>query len=112
MIAAPSASECDTSVHEIAARIYRANKRIVTPDGPGAFNFNQYVIARDDPLLFHAGPRRMFPRVSEAVVKGRAAARPGAVADWTRTHDVGDFTQRLPIARASSRACATWSLLR
>jgi len=58
-----------TSVHAIATCIYRGNKRIVTPDGPGAFNLNQYLIAGDNPLLFHAGPRRMLPRASEAVAK-------------------------------------------
>jgi flavorubredoxin len=58
-----------TNVHEIAPGIYRINTPIVIPDGPGAFNFNQYLIADDDSLLFHTGPRRMFPLVSEAVGK-------------------------------------------
>ncbi len=31
------------------------------------FSFNQYLIADEDPLLFHTGPRRMFPLVREAV---------------------------------------------
>jgi len=34
---------------------------------PGGFTFNQYLIVDDEPLLFHSGPRRMFPLVSEAV---------------------------------------------
>jgi flavorubredoxin len=58
-----------TNVHEIAAGIYRVNTPIVFPDGSGAFNFNQYLIVDDEPLLFHTGPRRMFPWVSEAVGK-------------------------------------------
>jgi len=58
-----------TNVHEIAPGIYRINTPIVIPDGPGAFNFNQYLIADDDSLLFHTGPRRMFPLVTEAVGK-------------------------------------------
>jgi flavorubredoxin len=36
------------------------------PDG-FRFNFNQYLIDDDAPLLFHTGPRRMFPLVREAV---------------------------------------------
>jgi len=32
-----------------------------------AFSFNQYLIDDDDALLFHTGPRRLFPQVSEAV---------------------------------------------
>jgi len=56
-----------TNVHEIAAAIFRINTPVVLPDGSGAFNFNQYLIADDEPLLFHTGPRRMFPLVSEAI---------------------------------------------
>lgn len=56
-----------TNVHEIADGIYRINTPVSLPDGPGAFNFNQYLIADDAPLLFHAGPRRLFPLVREAV---------------------------------------------
>jgi flavorubredoxin len=60
-------SSAGTNVHEIAAGIYRINTPIVFPDGAGAFNFNQYLIADDEPLVFHTGPRRMFPLVSEAI---------------------------------------------
>jgi flavorubredoxin len=31
------------------------------------FNFNQYLIVDDAPLLFHTGQRKLFPLVSEAV---------------------------------------------
>jgi flavorubredoxin len=40
------------------------------PDAvPGGFSFNQYLIDADEPLLFHTGPRQMFPLVSEAAAK-------------------------------------------
>ncbi|HEY7237847.1 MAG TPA: MBL fold metallo-hydrolase [Burkholderiales bacterium] len=55
-----------TNVHEIASGIYRINTPIQIPGGPD-FNFNQYLIAGEAPLLFHTGPRRMFPLVSEAI---------------------------------------------
>ncbi|HWJ01381.1 MAG TPA: MBL fold metallo-hydrolase [Burkholderiales bacterium] len=55
-----------TNVHEIASGIYRINTPIQIPGGP-EFNFNQYLIADDAPLLFHTGPRRLFPLVAEAV---------------------------------------------
>jgi flavorubredoxin len=58
-----------TNLHEIAAGIYRINTPIVFPDGSGEFNFNQYLIADDAPLVFHTGPRRMFPLVSAAIAK-------------------------------------------
>src|SRR6185295_12119589 len=57
-----------TNVHEIASGIYRINTPVQIPGGP-AFNFNQYLIADDAPLLFHTGPRRMFPLVAEAIGK-------------------------------------------
>jgi flavorubredoxin len=55
-----------TNVHEIAAGIFRINTPIQIPGGP-EFNFNQYLIADDEPLLFHTGPKRMFPLVAEAI---------------------------------------------
>jgi flavorubredoxin len=30
---------------------------------PGGFSFNQYLVVDDRPLLFHTGPRRLFPLV-------------------------------------------------
>jgi flavorubredoxin len=55
-----------TNVHEIADGIYRINTPVTLPDG-GGFSFNQYLIADHEPLLFHTGLRRHFPRVREAV---------------------------------------------
>jgi flavorubredoxin len=57
-----------TNLQEIAARIYRINTPVPLPDG-NAFNFNQYLVADDEPLLFHTGPRGLFPLVSEAIAK-------------------------------------------
>jgi flavorubredoxin len=56
------------STHEIADRIYRISTFVpeVTPDG---FTFNQFLIDADQPLLFHTGPRGMFPLVSEAIAR-------------------------------------------
>ncbi len=55
-----------TNVFEIADGIYRINTP-VSVEGAGGFSFNQFLIADDEPLLFHTGPRRMFPLVHEAV---------------------------------------------
>ena len=59
-------SAAGTNIQEIAAGIYRINTPIAFPDGRG-FSFNQYLVVDDAPLLFHTGPRRLFPVVSEAV---------------------------------------------
>ena len=37
----------------------------------GRFTFNQFLIDADEPLLFHTGPRGMFPLVSEAMARMR-----------------------------------------
>ncbi|MBI3283859.1 MAG: MBL fold metallo-hydrolase [Burkholderiales bacterium] len=56
-----------TNIHEIADGIYRINTAITIPGGAGGFSFNQFLIVDDAPLLFHSGPRKMFPLVREAV---------------------------------------------
>jgi len=57
-----------TTVHEIADGVYRLSTCL--PDvAPGGFTMNQYLLDGDEPLLFHTGPRRMFPLVSEAAAR-------------------------------------------
>lgn len=58
--------ESGTNVHEIAEGIYRINTPVVFENGLG-FSFNQFLIDDEAPLLFHTGPRKMFPLVREAV---------------------------------------------
>ncbi|MEY2588623.1 MAG: hypothetical protein QOJ67_607 [Acidimicrobiaceae bacterium] len=54
------------TVDEIADGIYRISTWIpdVSPEG---FTFNQFLVRGDEPLLFHTGPRMLFPFVAEAV---------------------------------------------
>jgi flavorubredoxin len=54
-----------TSVSEIADGIFRISTPLHIV--PGGFSFNQYLVIDDEPLLFHTGPRKMFPLVHEAV---------------------------------------------
>jgi flavorubredoxin len=60
-------TQSGTNVQEIAQGIFRINTPITMDGGPGAFSFNQYLIADDAPLLFHTGPRQLFPLVREAI---------------------------------------------
>lgn len=60
-------AQSGTNIHEIADGIYRINTPMSIPGGPGGFSFNQYLILDSEPLLFHTGPRKMFPLVREAV---------------------------------------------
>ena len=57
----------ETRTHEIADGIFRFSTLV--PDIAGGFTFNQFLIRAREPLLFHTGPRGMFPLVSAAVAK-------------------------------------------
>lgn len=59
-------SSSGTNLHEIAPAIYRINTPVRLPGGSD-FNFNQYLVVDDEPLLFHTGPKQMFPLVAEAI---------------------------------------------
>ena len=56
-----------TTVNEIADGIYRLSTYLPEIAPPAGFTFNQFLIAADEPLLFHTGPRGFFPLVAEAV---------------------------------------------
>ncbi len=55
-----------TTLDEIAPRIYRLST-FVPEIGPRGFTFNQILLDDDEPLLFHTGPRSMFPSVRQAI---------------------------------------------
>jgi len=56
----------ETQLDEIAEGLFRLSSFV--PDiGPTGFTFNQFLVQAEEPLLFHTGPRAMFPSVSEAI---------------------------------------------
>jgi flavorubredoxin len=57
----------ETKVDEIADGIFRISTWIEDVAPPAGFAFNQFLVRGEEPLLFHTGPRQMFPLVSEAV---------------------------------------------
>ncbi|MBM3551921.1 MAG: MBL fold metallo-hydrolase [Alphaproteobacteria bacterium] len=57
----------ETKVDEIAERIYRLSTFAPEIAAPAGFTFNQFLIDADEPLLFHCGPRSLFPLVSKAL---------------------------------------------
>jgi flavorubredoxin len=57
-----------TRVDEIAGGIFRLST-FVPEAGPTGFTFNQFLVLGEEPLLFHTGPRRMFPLVSAAIAR-------------------------------------------
>lgn len=59
-------SESRTNVNEVADGIWRVNTPVAM-EGGMTFSFNQYLVVAERPLLFHTGPRQLFPLVREAV---------------------------------------------
>lgn len=55
----------DTVIHEVADDVLRLSTYIPEID----FSFNQYLLRADQPLLFHTGPKALFPLVSQAVAR-------------------------------------------
>ena len=54
-----------TRVDEVGDGVYRISTPVAAI--PGGFTFNQYLLADDEPLLYHTGMRRLFPLVREAI---------------------------------------------
>jgi flavorubredoxin len=53
----------ETRIEEVGTDIYQLTTHVDEMN----FSFNQYLVTGTEPLLFHTGPRQMFPLVSEAV---------------------------------------------
>jgi len=101
-------TQSGTNVHEIAQGIYRINTAVVMEGGPGGFSFNQYLIVGDDPLIFHTGPRRMFPLVREAVASVMPLERLRYVAfSHVEADECGSLNEWLAACPHASPLCGT-----
>ncbi len=61
-------SSVTPSIAEIAPDTYRVS--VPLPDAlPGGFSFNQYLVVDEMPLLFHTGPKKLFPVIREQIEK-------------------------------------------
>jgi flavorubredoxin len=56
-----------TRIDEIDEDLYRISTAMPPDPEIGGFTFNQYLLIDDAPLLFHTGPRSLFPAVSGAI---------------------------------------------
>lgn len=94
-----------TNLHEIASGIYRINTPVEIAGGLG-FNFNQYLVVDEEPLLFHTGPRRMFPLVAEAIGKVVPLERLRYVAfSHYEADECGSLNEFLAAAPAAAAVC-------
>jgi flavorubredoxin len=94
-----------TNVHEIADGVYR----ISTPvsEIPGGFTFNQFLIADDQPLLFHTGGRGLFPLVREAIDRVLPVERLRWISfSHVESDECGALNQFLAVAPDAAPLCS------
>lgn len=98
-------SQSGTNVYEVADGIYRINTPV--PGEGGGFSFNQYLIVDDEPLLFHTGPRKIFPLVREAVTSLLPVERLRYIAlSHVEADECGSLNEWLAVAPQSSPLCS------
>lgn len=56
-------------IDEVARDLYRINVAVPPAQMAGGFSFNQYLVLGGEPLLFHTGPRSLWPRVRAQIEK-------------------------------------------
>ena len=100
-----------TNVHEVADGLYRINTPVLI-EGGGGFSFNQYLLVDDEPLIFHTGPRKMFPLVREAVASVLPVERLRYIAfSHVEADECGSLNEWLAVAPQSSPLCGTVAAL-
>jgi flavorubredoxin len=100
-------SRSGTNAQEIAEGIYRISTPVLI-DGAGGFSFNQYLITDDEPLLFHTGPRKLFPLVREAVTSLLPVERLRYIGfSHVESDECGSLNEWLAAAPQSVPLCGT-----
>lgn len=96
-----------SNVHEIAGGIFRINTPVAIPGVPGGFNFNQFLIVDDTPLLFHTGPLKLFPLVREAVASVLPVERLRYISlSHVEADESGSLNEWLSVAPQASPLCS------
>jgi flavorubredoxin len=93
-------------VDEIADGVYRISTPVPVDGLPGGFTFNQYLVVDDEPLLFHTGPRKLFPAVREAVARVVPVERLRWVGlSHVEADECGSLNEWLAVAPHASPLC-------
>lgn len=99
-----------TNIQEVADGIYRISTPVIMSGG--GFSFNQYLIVDDEPLIFHTGPRKMFPLVHEAVASVLPPTRLRHIAfSHVEADECGSLNEWLAAAPGSAPLCGTVAAL-
>jgi len=103
-----SSKENATTIDEIASGIYRISTPVPPTAIPGGFTFNQYLIVDDAPLLYHTGPRKMFPLISEAIASVIPVQSLRHIAfSHYEADECGSLNDFLALAPAAEPLCST-----
>jgi flavorubredoxin len=95
-----------TRVDEVAPAVYRISTPVTIL--PGGFSFNQYLVKDEEPLLFHTGPRRMFPLVREAIAAVMPVDRLRYVAfSHVEADECGSLNELLAAAPQAEPLCGS-----
>ncbi len=98
-------SQSGTNVHEVADGLYRINTPVPSPGG--GFSFNQYLLLDDEPLLFHTGPRKLFPLVRGAIERVMPLAKLRHVAfSHFEADECGALNEFLAAAPSAVAVCS------
>lgn len=97
-------AQSGTNVNEIAAGIYRINTPVTIPGS--RFSFNQYLIVDEAPLLFHTGPRKLFPLIRQALASVMPVERLRYVGlSHFESDECGSLNEWLAAAPAAEPVC-------
>lgn len=94
------------SIHPIAPETYRIN--VALPDIiPGGFSFNQYLVVDEMPLLFHTGPKKLFPLIRERIETVLPVSRLRYIAfSHVESDECGSLAEFLAAAPGARPVCS------
>lgn len=99
-------SQFGSMIDEISDGIYRISISVPPPFTAQGFSFNQYLIVDEHPLVYHTGPRKMFPLVREAIEKVMPASRLSYIAfSHVEADECGGLNDFLAVAPQAVPVC-------
>src|SRR5262249_7578120 len=108
-------------IDEITSGVYRLSIFVSETAPPAGLTYNHFLIAGDEPLLFHCGKRKMFPLVSAGVARIMPVERLrwlafghfeadecGSMNEWLAAAPAAELTHGMVGCRVSVSDMADW----
>ena len=94
-----------TQIDEIADGLFRVHTAVSLI--PGGFSFNQYLIRDEQSLLYHTGPRSLFPQIRDAIAKVLPLERLHYIGfSHVESDECGSLNQFLAVAPCARPLCS------